>query len=75
MLKIYTVQGWIKVLGVFCLFLYETFRLKRVNNENICVQMKNTTKNLVLYGKAFGPSGSGQITWDFQTGPFMEWKI
>ena len=26
------------------------------------------TKNLVRCGKAFGPSGFGQITWDFQTG-------
>ncbi len=33
--------------------------------------MKNTTKNVVQYGTAVGPSGYWQITWDFQTGPFF----
>ena len=32
--------------------------------------MKNATKNVVQYDKVFGLSGYGQITWDFQTGPF-----
>ena len=34
--------------------------------------MENTTKNVVQYGTAFGPSGYGQKTWNFQTGP---WSI
>ncbi len=32
--------------------------------------MKNRTKNVVQCGTAFGPSGYGQIIWDFQTGPW-----
>ncbi len=31
--------------------------------------MKKATKDVVQYGKAIGPSGYGQITWHFQTGP------
>ncbi len=31
--------------------------------------MKNPIKNAVQCGTAFGPSGYGQIIWDFQTGP------
>ena len=29
-------------------------------------------KNVVLCGTAFGPSGYGQITCDFQTGPYYD---
>ena len=34
------------------------------------LEMKKATKNVVQYGKAFGPSGYRQITWHFQTGPW-----
>ena len=36
------------------------------------LQIKNTTKNVVQYDKAFGLLGYGQITWDFQTGPCIK---
>ena len=30
-------KGWVTVLGVICPFLYESFRLNRVNRKKICV--------------------------------------
>ncbi len=56
-------------MGVICPLLTTTFRLKRANNEKIWLLMKKATKNVFQYGKAFGPSGYGQIIWHFQTGP------
>ncbi len=38
--------------------------------DQVSLQIKNPTKNEVQCGMAFGPSGYGQIIWDFQTGPF-----
>ncbi len=51
-------------------FLYESFRLKRVRNGSFTFMY-----DVVPCNKAFGLSGSGQITWDFQTGPWESQRL
>ncbi len=38
-------------------------------------QFWNTTENVFQNDKAYGTSGYGQITWDFQTGPLPNQKL
>ncbi len=71
-----SLQGWVMESGSICPSLILIFGSKWVNSGKIlilsptvCLQMKNTAKNVVQYCKAFGLSAYGQIAWDFQTGP------
>ncbi len=61
--------------GGICPSLVLNVGSKWVNDGKIwlCSEVykwKNTTKNVVQYGTAFGPSRYGQIRWDFQKGPW-----